>query len=185
MIPHTVPNSPTNGAAEPVEAKNPIRVSKSSSSLSIETIIAFSIRCCSETPRSPRSVFDFMILVRFHSFIAETNIADIGSEGWFPIESYSRSREPPDQKRSSNLLERCLTWRKVPTFSIIIAQHHTEAAIRPIITTLVTMSEAQTKSHIDIVSAAAFVTSLKVCVSIFSLAKRLNHKFWGKFNTEY
>lgn len=52
-----------------------------------------------------------------------------------------------------------------------------KAAIRPIITTLVTMSEAQTKSHIDIVSAAAFVTSLKVCVSIFSLAKRLNHKF--------
>ena len=166
IMPQTVPNRPTSGATEPVDAKNPILVSSSSNSLSIDTIIAFSIRCCSETPRRPRSVFDFMMLVRFHSFIAATNIADIGSRGRLPMESYRRSREPPDQKVSSNFLESCLTWRSVPNFSMIIAQDQTDAAIRPIITTLVTISEAQTKSHIDI-WLAVFTTSVKVCVSIY------------------
>ena len=185
IIPQTVPNNPTSGATEPVDAKKPIRVSSSSSSLSIETIIAFSIRCCRETPRKPRSVLDFIIFVRFHSFIAATNIADIGSLGRLPIESYKRSREPPDQKVSSNFLESCLTWRSVPNFSIIIAQDQTEAAIKPIITTLVTISEAQTKSHIDI-WLAVFTTSVKACVSIIfnPLQKKLPDSC-RQLNTNY
>ena len=166
IMPQTVPNRPTSGATEPVDAKNPILVSSSSNSLSIDTIIAFSIRCCSETPRRPRSVFDFMMLVRFHSFMADTNIADIGSRGRLPIDSYKRSNDPPDQNFSSKLLVNCFTWRSVPIFSMIIAQLQTEAAINPIITTLVTISEAQTKSHIDI-WLAVFTTSVKVCVSIY------------------
>ncbi len=51
-----------------------------------------------------------------------------------------------------------MTWRSVPNFSMYCRMNQTDAAIRPIITTLVTISEAQTKSHIDI-WLAVFTTS--------------------------
>ena len=90
---------------------------------------------------------------------------DIGSAGLLPMLSYNRSSDPPDQNLDSKLRERCFTCRKVPIFSIIIAHDQTEAAISPIMTALVTVSELQTISHIDICWAA----SAKFCVSIFYL----------------
>ena len=105
---------------------------------------------------------------------SEINMADIGSRGRLPIDSYNLSNEPPDQNLSSKALDKRLTCLKVPIFSIMIAQDQTDVAINPIMTTLVTMSEAQTMSHIDICEATLVVTSVKVCVSILSTLNEKN-----------
>ena len=68
---------------------------------------------------------------------------------------------------SSNFLERLRTCRIVEYFSNIIAHDHTDAAIKPIITTFVIVSEDHTISHKDICSVALCATSERALDSIF------------------
>ncbi len=99
MMPHTVPNRPTNGAVDPTLARNGRYFSSRSSSRPTVTDITRSMRCC----RLARDAVGLATLAaeRRHSRIAAANTADIGSTGRLPTRSYRSSRLPPDQNESS------------------------------------------------------------------------------------
>ena len=68
MMPHTVPNRPTNGPAEPTVARNRSRRSSRSVSRAMVTSSTLSMRVCRPIgERAPASK------LRFHSRIAATN----------------------------------------------------------------------------------------------------------------
>ena len=146
MMPQTVPNRPMNGAVAPTEARKIIQRSSRSISRCTVTVIARSTR--SRTPMrlmsAPATRAD-----RRHSPIAAPNTAAIGCAGLAPSWSYSSSRLPPDQKRSSNPSASRLTRRRLVHFSNTTAQTQTLAASRPSITSFTTMSACRNRPHSD------------------------------------
>ena len=106
MIPQTVPNSPTKGETEPIEARKFIPFSRRSISRVMVKVIDRSTRPRSEARRSDRAaVARPLALARRHSRMPATNTRVIASRGSPPISSYRASADPPDQKASSNRSE--------------------------------------------------------------------------------
>src|SRR5262245_4900654 len=144
MMPHTVPNRPTNGADEPTDARNPI--CRSSCSISRPSVMSMTRSMRSLSPALSSVVVSRPLAAeRRHSRMAATKIEDSGSGGLLPRRSNSSSSEPPDQKLSSN----CLALNPRPRMRIIfekmIAQLQNEARISARITTLTTMSACQNR----------------------------------------
>src|SRR5262245_2835650 len=144
MMPHTVPNSPTNGAEEPTEARNPI--CRSSCSISRPSVMSMTRSIRSLRPALSSVVVSRPLAAeRRHSRMAATKMDDSGSGGLLPRRSNSSSSDPPDQKLSSN----CLALKPRPRMRIIfekmMAQLQNEARISARITTLTTMSACQNR----------------------------------------
>ena len=145
-MPHTVPNSPTNGAVEPTEARKIIQRSIRSISRLTVTVIARSTRFC--TPPRLMSA-PATRLERRHSPIAAPNTAANGWAGLAPSWSYSSSRLPPDQNRSSNALAWRLARRREASFSKMIAHTQTLASSSSTMTIFTTMSACRNSVRID------------------------------------
>src|ERR1700730_12122897 len=144
MMPHTVPNRPTKGPAEPTVASTKSRRSSRSSSRAIETFMTFSIRICS--PAKDRA---WLSNDRFHSRIAATKQAAIDCVGLAESARYRSSIDCPDQtacsKRSIARLVRA--YRNI--LSIAIAHTQTEQASSPSITDLTTQCACRNRAISD------------------------------------
>ncbi|MNL25124.1 hypothetical protein D3C87_1465950 [compost metagenome] len=77
MMPHTVPNRPMKGPADPTVARKLRRFSRYSLSRAIATSSTLSRRCC-----MPTKLAAFCSWLRFHSFIAATNTEPSPPEGF-------------------------------------------------------------------------------------------------------
>ncbi len=146
MMPQTVPNRPMNGAVEPTEARKTIQRSIRSISRPTVTVMARSTR--SRTP--PRAMSAPATRAeRRHSPMAAPNTAATGCAGLAPSWSYSSSRLPPDQNRSSNASAWRLARRSEVTFSKMIAQTQMLASSSSTMTILTTMSACRNSVRID------------------------------------
>src|SRR6266446_9827617 len=148
MIPHTVPNKPTNGAVAPTVARKVMKRSIRSISRPTVTLMTRSMRCCrlariTAVPRRP------LAALRRHSRIAAAKTALIGSCGRWPTRSNRSSSEPPDQKVSSKLAAACCRRRRRSDLSKITAHDQKEASSRSSIVSLTMLSDCRNSSKIE------------------------------------
>src|SRR5258707_7397972 len=129
MMPHTVPNRPTKGPAEPTVASTKSRRSSRSISRAMETFMTFSIRICS--PSKDRA---WLSNDRFHSRIAATKHAAIDCVGLAESARYNSSIDCPDQNACSNRSIARLVRGYSNILPIAIAQTQTEQARSPSMT---------------------------------------------------
>ena len=126
MMPHTVPNRPTNGAVEPTVARNSKRRSSRSISRLMVTSMTFSTRIW-----MPPSVRGLPSTVRFHSRMAATNKDAMLSVLARDTEPYRSSSDWPDQNICSNLSVSRRARANKNSFEKMIAHDQTEASSSP------------------------------------------------------
>src|SRR5580704_5780055 len=148
MIPHTVPNRPTNGAVAPTVARKFMKRSTRSISRPTVTFMTRSMRCCRlarivAVPSSP------LAALRRHSRIAAAKTELIGSFGRWPTRSNRSSSEPPDQNVSSKLVAACCRRRMRSVLSKITAHDQNEARSRSRITNLTMLSDCRNSSKTE------------------------------------
>src|SRR5205823_2075065 len=125
MIPHTVPNRPTNGAVAPTVARKFMKRSTRSISRPTVTFMTRSMRCCrlSRIVAVPSRPLEAL---RRHSRIAAAKTELIGSFGRWPTRSNRSSSEPPDQNVSSKLVAACCSRRMRRVLSKMTAHDQNE-----------------------------------------------------------
>src|SRR4029077_9866735 len=148
MMPHTVPNRPTNGAVAPTVARKFIKRSTRSISRPTVTFMTRSMRCCRlarivAVPSRP------LAALRRHSRIAAANTELIGSFGRWPTRSNRSSSEPPDQNVSSKLVAACCSRRMRNVLSKMTAHDQNEARSRIRITNLTMLSDCRNSSKTE------------------------------------
>ena len=134
MIPHTVPNSPTNGATEPTVASTFSR--SASRSISVATAEPMTRPSRSRVPsRSTRPTVE-----RRHSNSPAASTRTAGMRGSSSYLAWSASKSLARLNSRSN---RSIRWRVRPSLvakANMIAQVHTLAASSPIMTIFTTQS---------------------------------------------